>query len=151
MFTNVRYYVKTSIIFMVVGILSGFYMMISRRLFGFGYGPSMLSAHTHIILVGFMMMMIMGIAVWFFPKADKSDRRYSPALITLVYWLMVTGTSFRFIFEVIDAYVTLGISDYVITASSAIQILAAVIYVYTMWGRIRPVGSQVREAKGERF
>jgi hypothetical protein len=95
--------------------------------------------------------MIMGIAVWFFPKADKSDRRYSPALITLVYWLMVTGTSFRFIFEVIDAYVTLGISDYVITASSAIQILAAVIYVYTMWGRIRPVGSQVREAKGERF
>ena len=44
-------------------------------------------------------MMIMGIAVWLFPKADKSDRRYSPALITLVYWLMVTGTSFRFIGE----------------------------------------------------
>lgn len=151
MFTNVRYFVKTSIAFMVVGILSGFYMMISRRLFDSGYGPSMLSAHTHVILVGFMMMMIMGIAVWFFPKADKDNKKYNPSLIVLVYWLMVSGTSLRFIFEVIESYVTLGISNYIIVASASMQILAAVIYVYTMWGRIRPVGSQIREAKGERF
>lgn len=151
MFTNVRYFVKTSIAFMVVGILSGFYMMISRRLFDYGYGPSMLSAHTHVILVGFMMMMIMGIAVWFFPKADKDNKKYNPSLIVLVYWLMVSGTSLRFIFEVIESYVTLGISNYIIVASASMQILAAVIYVYTMWGRIRPVGSQIREAKGERF
>jgi|GEM_PF-3704809 len=36
MFTNVRYFVKTSIAFMVVEILSGFYIMISRRLFDSG-------------------------------------------------------------------------------------------------------------------
>jgi len=108
----------------------------------------MLSAHTYIILIGFM---IMGIAVWFFPKADKENKKYNPALIILVYLLMVSGTSLRFIFEVIDSYITLGISNYIIVASSAMQILAAVIYVYTTWGRISPVGSQISEAKGERF
>ena len=151
MFSTVRYFIKTSISFLVVGILSGFFMLISRRLFNFGYGPGMLSAHTHIILVGFMLMMIMGIAVWFFPKADKTDKRYNPTLIMLVYWFMVIGTSFRFIFEVIDSYFTLNFFNYIIVLSSTLQITAAIIYVYTMWGRIRPLGSQFREAKGERF
>ncbi|MCX6163403.1 MAG: hypothetical protein NTU73_00835 [Ignavibacteriae bacterium] len=151
MFTNVRYFIKTSIIFLIVGILSGFFMLISRRIFNWGYGPGMLSAHTHIILVGFMMMMIMGIAVWFFPKADKTDKRYSPNLIILVYRLMVIGTSSRFIFEVIDSYITLEFISHSIVLSSFLQIIAAIIYIYTMWGRIRPLGSQIRESKGEKF
>jgi hypothetical protein len=151
MFTNVRYFIKTSIAFMIAGILSGFFMMISKRIFDFGYGPGMLSAHTHVILVGFMMMMIMGIAVWFFPKADKNNKKYNPNLITLVYWLMTAGTSLRFIFEVADSYITISFVNYAIIISATMQILGAVIYVYAMWGRIRPVGSQIREAKGEKF
>lgn len=151
MFTNVRYFIKTSIVFLIIGILSGFFMMISRRLFNFGYGPGMLSAHTHVILAGFMLMMIMGIAVWFFPKADKTDKRYNPDLIMTVYWLMLIGTSLRFLFEVIDAYATFTFLNYLIVVSASIQIIAAIIYIYTMWGRIRPLGSQIREAKGEKF
>lgn len=151
MFTAVRYFVKTSLAFLIIGILSGFFMMISRRIFNFGYGPGMLSAHTHIVLVGFMLMLIMGIAVWFFPKADKTDRRYNPARIMVVYWLMLAGTISRFLFEVADAYVTVSFLNYVIVFSSSLQITAVIIYAYTMWGRIRPLGSQFREAKGEKF
>ncbi|MCE1164159.1 MAG: cbb3-type cytochrome c oxidase subunit I [Bacteroidetes bacterium] len=151
MFTNVRWFVKTSIVFMLAGILSGFFMMLARRVFEIGYGPSLLSAHTHVILVGFMMMMIMGVSIWFFPKAEKTDKRYSPALVVAVYWLMVIGTSVRFIGEFADAFVTLKFLNYIIVFSSLLQIIAAGIFVYTIWGRVRPVGSQIREAKGERF
>jgi hypothetical protein len=151
MFTTVRYFVKTSLAFLITGIISGFFMMISRRIFNLGYGPGMLSAHTHIVLVGFMLMLIMGIAVWFFPKADKTDTKYSSARIMIVYWLMLSGTIFRFIFEVIDAYVTISILNSIIVFSSTLQITAIIIYAYTMWGRIRPLGSQFREAKGEKF
>jgi len=151
MFTVVRYFVKTSLSFLLAGILSGFFMMISRRIFDFGYGPGMLSAHTHIVLVGFMLMLIMGIAVWFFPKADKTDTRYSPQRIMIVYWLMLSGTILRFIFEVTDAYVTISFLNYIIVAASTLQITAVIIYAYTMWGRIRPLGSRFREAKGEKF
>jgi heme/copper-type cytochrome/quinol oxidase subunit 1 len=151
MFTTVRYFVKTSLAFLITGILSGFFMMISRRVFNFGYGPGMLSAHTHVVLVGFMLMLIMGIAVWFFPKADKTDTKYNPDRIMVVYWLMLNGTIFRFIFEVADAYITISFLNYVIVSSSTLQITAVIIYAYTMWGRIRPLGSQLREAKGEKF
>ena len=151
MFTNVRYFIKTSIVFMLVGILSGFYMLISRRLFGFGYGPSMLSAHTHVILVGFMAMMIMGVSIWFFPRAEKTDKRYSPTLVSAVYLLMTIGTSFRFTAEFIDSFITFSFINILIVISSSLQIIAFFIFVYTMWGRVRPVGSQIREAKGEKF
>ncbi len=66
---------------MLAVILPGLYMLVSRRLFGFGYGPSMLSAHTHVILVGFMAMMIMDVSIRFFPRAEKTDKHYSPAQV----------------------------------------------------------------------
>lgn len=64
---------------------------------------------------------------------------------------MVTGTSLRFIFEVTGSFYTLKFVNYLIVLPALMQVTAAVIYVYVMRGRIRPVGSQIREAKGERF
>jgi hypothetical protein len=38
-----------------------------------------------------------------------------------------------------------------IVAAGFLQAIALGIFFFTMWSRIRPVGSQAREAKGERF
>jgi len=126
-------------------------MLFSRRILGFGYGADLINAHTHIILVGFMLMMIMGVALWFFPRAEKTDKKYKPILILIVYFLITISTSLRFIFEFIDSYYPLKIFDYLITISATLQVISIGIYFFSMWGRIRPVGSQYREAKGERF
>lgn len=151
MFSTVRYFIKTSIIFLVIGIFSGLFMIISRRIYGLGYGASLISAHTHIILVGFMLMMIMGVALWFFPRAEKTDKKYNPILILIAYFIITISTSLRFVFEFIDAYYSSKFFDYIITISTILQVISIAIYFYSMWGRIRPVGSQYREAKGERF
>jgi hypothetical protein len=34
---------------------------------------------------------------------------------------------------------------------SLAQIAGIAVFFHTMWGRIRPLGSQAREARGERF
>jgi uncharacterized membrane protein (UPF0136 family) len=59
MFTTVRYFIKTSIIFLIVGLLTGLYMSVSSNLLGKGYAQDLISAHTHLILLGTVMMMIM--------------------------------------------------------------------------------------------
>ena len=71
MFTTVRYFIKTSIIFLVTGLLTGLYMSVSQSLFEKGYSAELVSAHTHIILLGSVMMMIMGVALWFFPRPER--------------------------------------------------------------------------------
>jgi hypothetical protein len=39
----------------------------------------------------------------------------------------------------------------IVVAGGLGQILGSAVYFWTMWPRIRPVGSQLREAAGERF
>ncbi len=151
MFSTVRYFIKTSIIFLISGILTGLYMSLNKHLFNAGVMPEIISAHTHIILVGSVMMMIMGVALWFFPRAEKNDKRYNPTLILVTYWIMTISTALRFIFQIAIAFTYLKIFEISISIFSVFQVFAIIIFFYAIWGRIRAVGSQIREARGEKF
>lgn len=151
MFSTVRYFIKTSVIFLIIGILTGLYMAILKYILKRGYSQELISAHTHLILIGSVMMMIMGVALWFFPRAEKDDRKYNPDLIFLTYLLMTIGTALRFIFQVIANFVYADWLHFSIAVSSFLQVISMSLFFYSMWGRIRPVGSHIREAKGEKF
>lgn len=151
MFSTVRYFIKTSIAFLALGILTGLYMSFSKYLFNSGNTQELISAHVHVILVGSVMMMIMGVALWFFPRAEKEDKKYNPDLILITYWIMTLSTLLRFIFQVIAGFKFLAWLNIIIAITSTFQVLAIFLFFYSMWGRIRPVGSHLREAKGEKF
>lgn len=151
MFSTVRYFIKTSVVFLISGILTGLYMSISKDFLHVPIGPSFVSAHVHIILVGSVMMMIMGVALWFFPRAEKVDKKYNPNLIFLTYLLITISTALRFIFQIIVNFYYYDWLNIMVTIFSFFQVIGIMIFFYSMWGRIRPVGSQYREAKGEKF
>ncbi|MCB0744993.1 MAG: cbb3-type cytochrome c oxidase subunit I [Ignavibacteriae bacterium] len=151
MFTTVRYFVKTSIAFLALGILTGLYMSYTKYIAKTGYSAELLSAHTHIILVGSVMMMIMGVALWFFPRAEKTDKKYNPDLILVFYWIITLSTALRFIFQAIKGLAWTDSLDNLITITSTFQVVGMLLFFYSIWGRIRAVGSQYREAKGEKF
>ena len=151
MFSTVRYFIKTSIIFLVIGILTGLYMLIAEEFFNRYPMPELVSAHTHIILLGSVIMMIMGVALWFFPRAEKDDKLYKPGLILFVYYLFTFSTIIRFISQCIIAFKFLEFLTWFIALSSFGQVIGLILFFISIWGRIRPVGSHLREAKGERF
>jgi hypothetical protein len=97
------------------------------------------------------MMMIMGVALWFFPRAEKTDKKYNPDLILTVYWLMTISTLLRFIFQFLKGLNWSETFDYYIAGASFLQVISMFLFFYSMWGRIRPVGSKIREARGEKF
>ena len=151
MFSTVRYFIKTSIAFLALGILTGLYMSYSKYFFESGNTQELISAHVHVILVGSVMMMIMGVALWFFPRAEKEDKKYNPDLILVTYWIMTISTLLRFIFQVIAGFIFIRWINIAIAVTSTFQVSAILLFFYSMWGRIRPVGSHIREAKGEKF
>jgi len=151
MFTTVRYFIKTSLSFLVLGILTGLYMSFAKYIYQTGYTPELISAHTHVILIGSVMMMIMGVALWFFPRPEKEDKRYNPNLILFTYWIMTIATALRFIFQIISSFYFIAWVNIAIAIFSSLQVVAMILFFYSIWGRIRAVGSQNREAKGERF
>lgn len=152
MFSTVRYFIKTSIIFLAIGILTGLYMLIARNHFNQWPQPDLVSAHTHIILVGSVMMMIMGVALWFFPRAEKEDKLYKPNLILATYFIITISTAVRFVCQIVYAFTPADdVIKYVLTFSSIFQVTGIILFFISMWGRIRSVGSHLREAKGEKF
>jgi len=151
MFTMVRRFIKTGLGFLSLGLLLGTYLLIRRELEGVFPDRYLVSAHVHAVGVGFVMFMILGVALWLFPKPAKEDTRYQPARIELAYWILVTATITRVLSELARASVDATWLRAVVLAAGLGQIAGLAIYFYTMWSRIRPVGSQLREAKGERF
>ena len=63
----------------------------------------------------------------------------------------IKGTAGRVVGELMRSSVPDLWLRWAIVLFSFAQIGGILLFFHTMWGRIRPVGSQIREAKGERF
>ncbi len=151
MYTLVRRFIKTGIVFLFTGLALGAWMMVRRELFDVWPDPYLVSAHAHAVLVGFVMFLILGVALWLFPRAAKDDERYTPGRAEAAYWILVVATASRFVAEAARAGVEHEALGWIVVAGGLGQIAGLGLYFWTMWTRIRPVGSHLREAKGERF
>lgn len=151
MYTLVRRFIKTGIAFLFTGLLLGLWMMVRRDLYGEWPHPYLVSAHAHATLVGFVMFLILGVALWLFPRPAKEDTRYRPGRIQAAYWILLTATLGRFLAEAARGWWTAPALGWVVVLGGLGQIAGLGLYFWSMWGRIRPVGSQIREGRGERF
>jgi heme/copper-type cytochrome/quinol oxidase subunit 1 len=143
----VRRFIKTAVLFLVIGLLLGAYMLVQRELFGVWPQPYAVSAHKHAVFVGFVMFMILGVALWLFPKPLPDDRRYRPALIETVYWLLLAGTLSRFIGELARAHSNTPSLAWLVLLGGLAQVVSLLLYVWTMWNRIRPSAQQLRSGR----
>jgi hypothetical protein len=151
MYTLVRRFIKTGIGFLFAGMLLGSWVLARRELFGEWPHPHLVSAHTHAVQVGFILFLILGVALWLFPRAAKDDTRYTPARAEAAYWILAVATGTRFLAEASRAWSDAPVLRWAVVLGGLGQVAGLAVYFWTMWTRIRPVGSHLREAKGERF
>jgi hypothetical protein len=126
-------------------------MIVEREFRSAAPDEYLVSAHTHAIFVGFVMMMILGVALWLFPRPEKGDERYKPGVVSTAWWLITLGTATRIAGELMHLAISGAWLSTTVVIAGLAQIAGIGMFFYTMWSRIRPLGSQVREAKGERF
>lgn len=151
MHSLVRRFIKTAIAFLAAGLAIGAWMVIQREIYLRYPSQYATSAHTHAIFVGFVMMMILGVALWLFPKPERGDLRYDPKLASIAYWLLTIGTSVRVVTELGRLSSAAYWLRWSVVIASFCQLAGIAVFFFTMWSRIRSAGSHVREAKGERF
>lgn len=78
-YTLVRRFIKTGIVFLFVGLAIGGWMQVQRDVPSVWPDPYLRSAHIHAVLVGFVMFLILGVALWLFPRPAPDDPRYTSA------------------------------------------------------------------------
>ena len=137
----VRRYIKTSFVFLALGLLLGGWMSVSEFVLGV-YPPRLyLTAHAHLLLVGFMLMMVMGVATWMFPRPARDDTRYRPGLAEAVYWVMTLSTAVRAAAEILAPLSGAPAVRWIVALGGLGQLAGAGLFVLNMWPRIRMPGS----------
>jgi heme/copper-type cytochrome/quinol oxidase subunit 1 len=135
----VRLYVKTSFAFLLLGLILGGYITVVVNLLGRGVPWPLITAHVHLVLVGFMLSLVFGVATWMFPRPARDGGRYRPGLAWLVYWLLTASTVVRVLGELWAA--AAGSRGSVLAAAGGLgQLAAASVFVINMWTRVRMPG-----------
>jgi hypothetical protein len=136
----VRRYIKTSFMFLALGLLLGGWIIVGEFLLGV-YPPRLhVTAHVHLLLVGFMLMIVMGVATWMFPRPARDDSRYRPELAEAVYWVMTLSTAVRAAAEILAPWSTGPALRWIIALGGLGQLAGAALFVLNMWPRIRMPG-----------
>jgi heme/copper-type cytochrome/quinol oxidase subunit 1 len=133
----VRRYIKTSFVFLLWGLVLGAYILVAQFLLDASPPRLLITAHAHLLLVGFMLMMVMGVATWMFPRPAREDSRYRPELAEAVYWVMTAATAVRAGAEIgVVLAGALGLR-WLIALGGLGQLAGAALFVLNMWWRVR--------------
>lgn len=137
----VRRYLRTAIAFLAAGLVIGLWLLVERE-FAFAVPPRALSAHTHLLLVGFVLFMICGVALWMFPRAARDDARYQPQRAEWAYWLMMPGTAARAALELLSPAGAAG--RWLTVIAGVAQVAGLLLFFVTILPRIRSTLSAPR-------
>ena len=85
-----------------------------------------------------------------FMKVHRAAPGYEPTA-RFKTWILTIATASRFLGEGARAFTDHPALGWIVVAGGLGQIGGLALYFWTMWSRIRPVGSHIREARGERF
>jgi len=133
----VRLYLRTAFVFLALGLLTGLYLEVQLNTGG-TISHGMIVAHVHLLLVGFMVMMIVGTALWLFPRSGRREP-IGPYhnLVAFAYALLTLGTLARAATEFFDIALAGQVWAYVRLAASAGQVAGILIGIFALWGRVR--------------
>lgn len=133
----VRYFIKTSMIYLVLTLLIGVLMTVRNVLKIPMSIAGLFPVYIHLLVIGWLTQLIFGVAYWMFPKYTREKPRANVALAWSVYFLLNVGLLLRAIAEPWHARDAGDVSGVVLVLSATLQGLAAFFFVVNSWGRIK--------------
>lgn len=132
-----RRFLVTAALCLLAGIVLGLVMTVQRDLLGRWPAPMLISARTHLILVGGVLEAILGTAYWLFPRPARGAWR-APDWLGQVSWASLTfGTLLRAGAEVVGAADDSGIVRGLIVAGAVLQVDGLGVGLLVLHTRIR--------------
>ncbi len=130
--TITRWFVKTSFVFLGVGLALGVYLLLPGRPVG-GLFP----VYLHLLTVGWLTQLIFGIAIWMLPKFSLERPRGYEGLNWLVYISLNLGLGLRAIFEPLPMEALAPWRGVALVAAAGLQWLAGVVFAAQAWVRVK--------------
>ena len=129
-----RLFIKAGIIYLILGILLAFISELPSA----GFGHILLPVYWHMIVVGWITQIIIGVSFWMFPRASKGKRKTDSRIMFGSFYTLNAGLIMRFISEPFIPF----LSDHqmviwAVIISSFLQLIAIILFIIEIWPRIR--------------
>lgn len=130
--TLTRWFVRTSLIYLVLGGMLG---VVSQ--FPTTNIPGAYPVFIHLLTYGWLTQLVFGIAIWMFPVLSKEHPRGLEWLGWLTYAMLNLGLILRILFEPLIIIAPNALSKQMVLTSALLQWLASMLFVATIWPRAR--------------
>jgi len=144
-----RWFLKLGFIWFLAGGAMGGLFLVFKALGLWPVWRVFIAPHGHIMFVGFITHLIMGVSDWMFPRPKQTrytERRSIAALV-----ILNAGLVLRVVFEPWLALRSGTLPQIMLALSGVAQFVAIAIFVYNMWDRIyMPEGTRAAWLKRNR-
>jgi hypothetical protein len=139
----IRLFIKTSLLCFILTFASGALFMLANAIWLMPIPRNILLLHAHIGFVGWLGLMVMGVALWMFPlirnEYPETRGRYHLPTVYAVYYLITGGLILRIIGEPWMWQTGHPIARTIIVCSGLAQLGGVALFAVTIWRRIREV------------
>lgn len=132
-----RWFIKAGMVHLVIGLLMGVVMQIQPLA---GWSPQMQilrPVYLHLLFIGWVTQIIMGVGHWMFPKFSKKKPRGNEALGWAVFVLLNAGLVLRSVAEPLALLYPKSAWGGVLVLSALFLLLSGWGFVVSIWGRIK--------------
>jgi cbb3-type cytochrome oxidase subunit 1 len=120
------WFIKMSLVYLAIGTTLGALFPIFPRLEGMKY------AHVHLNLLGFMSMMVYGVAYHILPRF-QGKHLYSERMADVHFWLANIGLAGLAVFSTLQAYWPALPFKIALALSGIVEVVAIYLFVANMW------------------
>lgn len=135
-----RLFIKTGLVCFVLALLMGGMQALSYLGWEFAWfvgGP----AHVHLFVYGWITEMIIGVALWLFPVADRDQPRGAPWLNWTTYVAINLGLALRVVAEPMAAGTPATVFwNWALFASASLQWIGGLAFTVGIWPRVKERG-----------
>lgn len=136
-----RWCIRAAFTYLVAGMALGSVMLVLQAQRGRGLAPPWPTLHAHLLLVGFLLLLIFGVAYWMFPKV-RGARAHAP-LGWLGFTMLNLGVVGRVVAEPLADYGRGPLAWRIVLGVAAVlPALGAAAFALALWPRVRAAMSR---------
>lgn len=126
-----RIFVKTGIVYFVLSMILGIALKLP-----FFTSPALVPLFWHMLMVGWITQIIMGVSLWMFPGRPREEGFKAHKKGWLMFFALNSGLVLRIIGEPMLTYSEALLWQIVVVLSAILQLMAGLIYFAEMWPRL---------------
>lgn len=132
-----RWFIKAGLVYFLTAMLLAIGLKAQLRFPALRFLAFFNPVYYHLLTVGWITQIIMGVSHWMFPRFSREMPRGNEALAWLVFVLLNAGLLMRLTGEPLMVLYPAGIWDTLLILSAVLQWLAGALYIRMIWPRLK--------------